>query len=161
MAFISARLDRRMHLEPSTVGDGHVAATCLAQLRVLAQLQSRLHPRPLPAIAAWLAARAGPVLATWRNRERRNALEEQLQRLMSAGLLAPMLHLLEDPAGRNSDTKEANQAARELVRIDHELAQIAGGAQQRAAAAARVGQEIAAGFGLTALATALAVAALG
>jgi hypothetical protein len=47
------------------------------------------------------------------------------------------------------------------VRIDHELAQIASGAQQRAAAAARVGQEIAAGFGLTALATALAVAALG
>jgi eukaryotic-like serine/threonine-protein kinase len=160
-AFIAARLERRMDLEPSAVDGGHVAAACLAQLRVLAQLQSRLHPRPLPAIAAWLAARAGPVLATWRNRERRAALEEQLQRLMSAGFLAPMLALLENPAGRDSDTREANQAARELVRIDHELAQIAGGAQQRAAAAARVGQEIAAGFGLTALATALAVAALG
>jgi len=150
-----------MDLEPSAVEGGHAAAVCLAQLRMLAQLQSRLHPRPLPAIAAWLAARAGPVLATWHNRERRSGLEEQLQRLMSAGFLAPMLQLLEDPAGRNSDTREANQAARELVRIDHELAQIASGAQQRAAAAARVGQEIAAGFGLTALATALAVAALG
>ncbi|MGP0002996.1 MAG: hypothetical protein ACLPKW_35400 [Acetobacteraceae bacterium] len=160
-AFISARLERRMDLEPSAVEGGHAAAVCLAQLRMLAQLQSRLHPRPLPAIAAWLAARAGPVLATWHNRERRSGLEEQLQRLMSAGFLAPMLQLLEDPAGRNSDTREANQAARELVRIDHELAQIASGAQQRAAAAARVGQEIAAGFGLTALATALAVAALG
>ena len=128
---------------------------------MLAQLQSRLHPRPLPALAAWLAARAGPVLATWRNRERRAAVEERLQALTQAGYLAPMLQVLEDPAGRTADAQEAQEAARELARIDAELAQIASGAQQRAASAARLGQEIAAGFGLAALATVLAVAALG
>ena len=50
---------------------------------------------------------------------------------------------------------------RRSERIDAELAQIVGGAPGRAALAARLGQEIAAGFGLAALATVLAVAALG
>jgi hypothetical protein len=161
-AFISARLERRMDQELSVqIGGGNPAAAGLAQLRVLAQLQSQVHPRPLPALASWLAARAGPVLATWRNRERRAALEERLRTLTQAGYLAPMLQALEDPVGRNADVQEANQAARELVRIDLELAQIESGGSERSAIAARLGQEIAAGVGLAALATALVVAALG
>ena len=135
--------------------------SCLAQLRVLAQLQSRLHPRPLPALAAWLAARAGPVLATWRNRERRAAVEERLRALTQAGYLAPMLQVLEDPAGRSADMREAHEAVRQLEQIDAELAQIAEARRGRAAMAVRLGQEIAAGLGLTAMATVLAVAALG
>ena len=84
-------------------GGGDAGAACMAQLRVLAQLQSRLHPQPLPALAAWLGARAGPVLATGRNRERRAGVEERLQALTQAGYLAPMLQALEDPAGRSAD----------------------------------------------------------
>ena len=80
---------------------------------------------------------------------------------MQAGYLPPMLQALEDPAGRSADAREAHEAAQELARIDTELAQIAGGAPGRAATAARLGQEIAAGFGLAALATVLAVAVLG
>ena len=160
-AFISARLERRMDKELSAQTGGAVGAACLAQLRVLAQLQSRLHSTPLPAVAAWLGARAGPVLTTWRNRERRADVEERLKALTQSGYLAPMLQALEDPVGRNADANEAREAAQQLARIDAELAQIAGGARGRAASAARLGQEIAAGFGLTALATVLAVAALG
>ena len=160
-AFISARLERRMDNEFFAQAGGAAGAACLAQLRVLAQLQARLYSRPLPALAAWLGARAGPVLATWRNRERRTAVEERLQALTQTGYLAPMLQVLEDPVGRNADTNEAREAAQQLAQIDVELAQIAGGAPRRAASAARLGQEIAAGFGLTALATVLVVAALG
>ena len=98
-AFIAARLERRMDNDLSVQSGGAMGATCLAQLRVLAQLQSRLHPRPLPGVAAWLAARAGPVLATWRNRERRAAVEERLRALTQAGYLAPMLQVLETRPG--------------------------------------------------------------
>jgi hypothetical protein len=80
---------------------------------------------------------------------------------MQTGYLSPMLLALEDPAGRSADAQEAREAAQQLARIDAELAQIAGGAQGRAATAVRLGREVAAGFGLTALATVLAVAALG
>ena len=161
-AFISARLERRMDNDLSAqTGAGDAGASCMAQLGVLAQLQSRLHPQPLPAMAAWIGARAESVLEGWRNRERRAGVVERLQALMQAGFLPPMLQTLEDPAGRSADAREAHEAAEELERIDMELAQIAGGAPGRAATAARLGQEIAAGFGLAALATVLAVAVLG
>jgi hypothetical protein len=160
-AFVSARLERRMDNELAAQTGSGAAGACLAQLRVLAQLQSRLHPRPLPSLAAWLGARVAPVVATWRNRERRAALGERLRTLTQSGYLAPMLQALEDPAGRSVDAREAHAAVQQLARIDAELARIAGGAKGRAATAARLGQEIAAGLGLTVLATVLAVAALG
>jgi hypothetical protein len=103
----------------------------------------------------------GPVLATWRNRERRAGLEEQLQALTQGGYLALMLQALDDPAGRIADAREASEAVLELARTDFELAQIASGGPRRTATAARLGQEIAVGLGLTALAIALVVAALG
>jgi hypothetical protein len=159
-AFIAARLERRLDEELCAENSSGATAS-LAQLRTLAQLQVRLHPRPLPALAAWLAARAGPVLATWHNRGRRGEVEERLKALAGAGFLAPILQALEDPVGHGEDARQAQEAMHELSRIDAELAQIATGAQARAAEAARLGQEIAAGFGLTALATVLAMAALG
>jgi hypothetical protein len=161
-AFISARLERRMDNELSAQsGGGDAGAAYMAQLRALAQLQSRLHPQPLPAMAAWFGARAESVLTTWRNRARRVRVEERLRALVQAGYLAPMLQMLEDPLERGADAREAHEAAQGLERIDTELAEIAAGAPGRAATTARLGQEIAAGFGLAALATVLAVAVLG
>jgi hypothetical protein len=134
---------------------------CLAQIRILGELQSRLGQRPVPALANWLAGRAGPIVATWRSRERRKAIEERLQPLAAAGYLAPMLQVLDDPSARTADAKEAQEAAAAVALVDAELAHIGGGARDRIEAATRLGQEIAAGFGLAALAIALVVAAFG
>lgn len=160
-AFVAARLERRMDKELAAHGESADGAVLLAQLRILAQLQSRFRGGPLPALAAWLAARAGPVLATLRNRARRAAMEERLRTVTAAGYLGPMVQVLEDPAGRTDDAREAREAALGLHGIDAELARIATGSAQRAALAARIGQEVAAGFGLAALAAVLAVAAFG
>jgi len=160
-AFVAARLERRMDKELAAHGESADGAVLLAQLRILAQLQSRFRGGPLPALAAWLAARAGPVLATLRNRARRAAMEERLRTVTAAGYLGPMVQVLEDPAGRTDDAREAQEAVLGLHGIDAELARIATGSAQRAALAARIGQEVAAGFGLAALAAVLAVAAFG
>ncbi len=160
-AFISARLERRMDKElTEQVNGGPAGAASLAQLRALAQLQSRFHIPPLPGLAAWLAAQAGPVLASWRNRERRAAVAERLKTQVQAGYLVPMLQTLEDPVGRSADAREAQEAALKVHQIEAELGQIARGTTARGIAGSRLGQEIAAGLGLAALAAALAVAAL-
>jgi hypothetical protein len=156
-AFISARLERRMEKGLS----GGAALASLGQIRVLAQLQSRLQPRPLPALAAWLGVRAEPVLATWRNSERRAAVGERLKVTVESGYLPAMLQLLEDPGARNADAREAQEAAQAVERIDAELAEINAGTTARAATALRFGQEIAAGLGLIALAAVLIATALG
>lgn len=160
-AFVSARLERRVAEEAVAGSKGSVEARYIAQLRLLAQLQARNHGLKVPALAAWLAARAGPLLATWHNRERRAAVGDKLHALAGGGHLVAMLAVLEDPVARGMDAREAQAAAEQLGRIDAELAQISADTSSRASLADRVGQEIAAGFGLIALATVLLVAALG
>jgi hypothetical protein len=159
--FIAARSERRLDSElVALAGGGPDDAAWLAQIRILAELQTRHRTQALPGLAAWLAEQAGPALVTWRNRDSRASITERLQALAQVGYLAPMLALVDDPAGHDADAREAQVAAVELGRIDAELAQIAAGASSRASVANRLGQEIAAGIGLATLATVLVVAAL-
>jgi hypothetical protein len=160
-AFIAARSERRLDSEMLALAGAPSDAACLAQLRILAQLQSRHRIQALPGLAAWLAEQAEPVLASWHSRASRTSIAERLQDVVTAGLLAPMLALLDDPVGRDADAREAQQALAELARIDAELEQIAAGAEGRAGLAGRIGQEIAAGLGLATLAITLAAVAFG
>jgi hypothetical protein len=160
-AFIAARLERRLDGDIANAEGKSDKVQCLAPLRMLAQLQVRLRSGAAPGLAGWLADRVGPALASWRNRQRRTEVRERLTGLVPQGYLAPMLVVLEDPVGRSADAHGAQAAEAELARIDSELIDIAHGAAARSAAAFRVGQEIAAGLGLAALATVLIAAALG
>ncbi len=160
-AFVAARGDSRLETETNALtGTGQDPMT-LAGLRLLTELQVRYHPRPLPALAGWVAGEAGPMVALWANRTRRRELTGQMKALGSAGQLLPMLALLEDPPGRAVDAAGAHVAAAELNRVEAELQAIAAGSAERRGTAARIGQEIAAGVGLLALAAMLALAVLG
>lgn len=159
-AFIAARTERGLDAELNALAAPKPDVAAAAQLRLLAQMQARLHGQPLPALARWMAEQMEPLVAQWRNRARRAELEQRLQDLAQAGLLMPMLALVEDAADRAADAQGAQAAAEELARIDQELAAITAGVQQRAAQAQRFGRELAAGVGLTVLATVLAVVAL-
>jgi hypothetical protein len=161
--FIAARSERRLDLQDAADAReaGATAEFGTAQLRLLAHLQSRHHPAPLPGLAAWVAAQSKPLIAGWESRSRRTAISAHLLEIAQSGYLSPMLAVIEDPQGRNADSAAAQRAAEELARIDAELAEIASGGQARGEAAIRFGQEIAAGIGLTVLAAVLVAAALG
>ena len=160
-AFIAARGDSRLENDTSTLSGTPQNPVGLPELRLLAQLQMRYYARPLPALAGWIAGAAGPMVALWFNRPRRQELTDRLRSLAQAGMLMPMLALLEDPAGRNADASGARLAAAELNLIEAELRNIAAGARQRRGVAERIGQEIAAGAGVVALAIMIALAVLG
>ncbi len=162
VAFIAARSDRMLDSEVNGLnGRLDDAERAVAQLRLVAVLQARYWPVPLPALAAWIAARAGPLVTLWHNRPKREAVAATLNTLAAAGFLTPMLALVEDPPARASDLAGAVDARARLILIDAELAEIASGAPRRSAHAARVGQEIAAAAGLTALAVMLVATAIG
>ncbi len=160
-AFIAARGDSLLESDTTALSGMAQNSIGLPELRLLAQLQLRYHSKPLPALAAWISGAAGPIIALWNNRPHRRELADRLRSLVQAGMLMPMLTLLEDPAGRTGDVNGAKLAAAELIRIEAELRNIEAGAKERSGSAARIGQEIAAGAGLAALATMLALAVLG
>lgn len=162
LAFIAARGDRRMDMEIHGLnGRLEESERLVALLRLLASLQVKFWPHRLPALAGWIAARGGPLIELWHNRPKRAEVAAGLAALATGGILTPMLTLIEDAHARGLDTTGAALADQELRRIDHELGLIARGADSRRAYADRIGQEIVAGMGLTALAVMLVLAALG
>lgn len=133
----------------------------LAQLRLLAALQTRTRPGRLPLLAAWFLVQAAPVIATWQNTAARAAVQSRLTALAAEGVLAPMLAVLDDPAALAADAQGAQAARRQVAAIDAALRGLAAAGAARAEAALRLGQELAVGAGMMALATALARLALG
>ncbi|MGE4044653.1 MAG: hypothetical protein AB7F35_07355, partial [Acetobacteraceae bacterium] len=146
IAFIAARAERRLDTEVNGL-NGHLetADRLLAQMRLLAQVQTRYWPQPLPRICAWFAATAAPLVSLWHNRPRREEVAASIASLAAAGFLTPILALIEDPSRRTADLQGARAAAEELRLIDTELASLTEGAAHRADQAARIGQEAAAG----------------
>ena len=160
-AFIAARGDRALDTLVARLGDTASGADPLAQLRLLGALQARYHSQPLPALGAWVAERVDALLAVWQSRPRRAAVRANLHELASTGQLTGLLILLDDTQARRNDDREVQKAVRDLGRIDAALAGLALGGSVRAERARRLGQEVAAGVGLSALAMLLMIAALG
>jgi hypothetical protein len=141
--------------------DGDPADRVLVTLKLLSELQNRFHQAAMQGVTAWIAARSQPLVERWKNRERRAAVDEQLTSLAALGFLQPMLTMLQDQAGHTADLEGLRTARTSLGDIDAELNGIAEGGVLRAAFATRLGQEIAAGVGLAAIAITLILAALG
>jgi eukaryotic-like serine/threonine-protein kinase len=160
-AFIAARGDRAVENLVVRLDDTAGGNDPLAQLRLLAALQSRYHVRPLPALGAWVAERIDALLVVWQSRPRRIAVRANLHELASTGQLTALLTLLDDSQAHRNDEREVQQAVRDLGRLDAALAGLANGGSVRADRARRIGQEVAAGIGLSALAMLLMIAALG
>ena len=161
-AFIAARSEPGLDTEVAALTDNDTdTAGALAQLRLFAQLQARFFPRPLPALAAWLVVRSGVLTSVWYSHNRRARIQEQMNRLAASGLIAPILGLIEDRGAREADRQEAQNALNSVAGIDAALRQLRHGSAGRADLAYRLGQEIAAGIGLAALAAVLTTAALG
>ncbi len=157
--FIATRSDGRGAELAALAGSG--AGTAMADLRLLAGLQLRFHPAPLPNLAAWVAARPDELLSGWRGRERREQMAGRLAKLAETGQLVSMLRLVQDPAEQAADLRASRAVAAELAGIDRELSDLASATSLRAEQARRWGQELAAGLGLAAVAAAMLAAVLG
>jgi eukaryotic-like serine/threonine-protein kinase len=161
-AFIGVRSERFLDQDVKALAfTGDAAVEMVTTIHLLAVLQSRYHPLPLPGLTAWVAARAQPLIERWRNRARRKETEERLKALVPAGFLTPILEVLDDAAGQTEDAEGLHAARAELDVVDIELAGIEESGARRVAVAVRLGQEIAAGVGLAVIATMLVLTALG
>lgn len=159
-AFIAARQDA--HAEPVTAADSATPQqAAIAQLRQLAALQQRERNPALPNLAGWLAEHAGPALAQWRQAARREALTARFAEAARLGRLGAMLAALDDPGLLAADAAGARAAQAAIQAIDRELAMLGAGGPARAGLARRLGRDITAGVGLSALTVALIAALLG
>ncbi len=94
--FVAARGDRGLEAAVAQFGNTPGPVGPMAQLRLLARLQARYHPRPLPALGAWVADSADQLLSVFQSRPRRIQLRPKLLELASTGQLTALLTMLDD-----------------------------------------------------------------
>lgn len=160
-AFIAARADQNGSGDTSGLDSSNPADQApLLQLRVLAELQRRSNGTALPGLAGWLMEQLAPTLGAWHNRQRREGLQHALQELATAGNLAAMAALLDNPEARRLDEQGHQAAVATVQRIDAELRALTEGKPRRAESARQTGHELTLGLAMMALTAAVVAMAL-
>ena len=160
-AFIIARRDEGLH------GDiGRLAATLprndlLAQLNLVAVMQTKLLGGPLPQLCAWAVSELQTSLARFRSRSRRTRLAENLAVMAPAGQLMPIVALFANAENQQQDAEGFHAADQRLAEIATALDDLSDLDDHHTTQARRVGQDLAFGFGAIASLLAIAIAVFG
>lgn len=159
-AFIAARYNGRMdgefailaqHEDPDIDPPGHRG---LAQLRVLERICQQDPEKCWPIVAAAAVHPARAALLQWRGRTARSEREAALQQAVARGALAAMLTVLSDSQALAADTRDCALANLEIRHIVTDTERLLAAKADRGVRARTVGNEIAAGIGVMALAIA-------
>lgn len=151
--FLSARMKGRLDAEFSTLSvpenreidpPGHRG---LAQLRILARLAEAEPMRRWPVLAKTALPSVEPVTLRWHAATQRAQRRKILRNAAQEGALLLMLAALDDPASLHDDARRAQLAADRVLRLEHELSQIATQQARRRIDARRSAQEVAAACG--------------
>jgi hypothetical protein len=160
-AFVAARADATLLADIGQLEGFTTLPERISVLRLFARLQSRLHPAPLPALAAWLLESRLVDLEQWRNLHTRKSVGAKLAEAASAGQIGTMLNIAQDEFALAADRAGAAAAAGRAVAIAEELAALAAGSSRRQDNAERLAYDVAAGAGLLALLLAAVTLGLG
>jgi hypothetical protein len=143
-AFVGARSEDSVDgpLQAMSAGEGKGSA--LETLRLLATIHRRLNVAPLPGVAMWIGAQLGPAVATYRNRDIRNQIEQALDRASAAGNLSDMVDLVENPERRRTDSLGFTRATRDYRLIATRIAALERTGPMQVAADMAAGRRVAA-----------------
>lgn len=148
-AFIGSRMqstaDAFLRLINETSDPGHSA---LGILRLLAYIQQQHSVEDVPDLAAWLAKRSWPVIATYHNRPFRRKLEADLAKVARRGNLPAMVDLLDNSERRQEDKRKFETAIASYAQAADEIDRLRQEEEDRPEIAARIGRQIAANVSL-------------
>ena len=159
-AFIAARRDERLQDDIGHLASDFAVEDVHAQVRLVARLQARFHPQPLPALSAWAVEVLQPLINQFSSRSRRTRLAAEIAGLASAGQLTPMVSILDDTADRAADKAGHEAASARILDIEQTLQTLTAAEPGRMHRAKRVAYDAAGGLGAIACLVALAAVLL-
>ena len=157
-AFVAVRRDERAQADLGQLASAVTPSDPMQQLRLLARLQERTYPEPLPALTAWMTEAVGSTTAGFYSQGRRTQLAERLAELGKAGQLPPIVALLDDPATHANDRSGRQAAMERGAAIAAEIEALKADILSRQQTARRVGHDVTSGLSLLVCGVALAAA---
>ena len=159
-AFLAVRADSGLSSELSQITSFAKATDKMVVFRLFARLQERLHPAPLPGLAAWLVSAGFAALEDWQSRATRTQLKHNVDAAAEQGSIVAILRLIDNEPAREADRIGATQASERARALKRCLQIIADGTPRRAMIAQQLGTEIVTGGSLLATLGSVAMLAL-
>lgn len=116
-------------------------------LRLTAILQRETNPGPLPALAHALLRGVQPLLQTYKSKERRKTIAEDLEKLADGGMIDALLLRIENVADRQADAAGFAQAEAQAAVLRARLKLLDEQRPHRRERALQLGADIASGLG--------------
>ncbi|MGF1628528.1 MAG: hypothetical protein ACFCUT_03585 [Kiloniellaceae bacterium] len=93
----------------------------LGVVRLLAEVQDANGPQSLPHLAAWCAALLQPAVDRFRNRTRREEMNEMLRQLAGQGGLMALVKLVDNPDRQSADEEGFRRARAEFAALVEQM----------------------------------------
>jgi hypothetical protein len=143
IAFISVR-------EPKMIDPwlGHITSRehgnqVLGFIRTLAAIQKRFNIGPVSAITSWMASLCGSAIERFYDRDMRQEMGRQLDRIRDGGNVGALLDLLDDSVVVDRDSGRFAQAQREFLSLSREKEEIISYLQKRKSFGRATGRQVA------------------
>jgi hypothetical protein len=142
-AFVLAR-HRRINdrLFPFLAPNSDAGQRAISILYILAELQRKFNPEPMPKTAEWMARLLMPGLERFHNRSLRDRMQRDLRKLGKRGQLDEMFALMDDGNTRKQDNEGFDIAHNEWLRLENMARQLSGNAEGRDRALLIQGRQI-------------------
>lgn len=158
-AFLGARITGSIDKELTDIADAQEeAAERMAQLRLLAYVQSKNSSAAMPRLYAMFLKHLQPAILEYRNIPMREKLHRAARRAEAKGSLNDLVRILDNRKNKNWDERGFDAARRRHAVLDREAHRLRTDARAMRRQAIRLGHQIAANIGtLVAVAAALLV----
>ncbi len=142
-------------LFPLLAANSQPGQRAVAILSILAEVQRKFHPEPMPRTAEWLARLLQPSMERYHNRNLREKVIRDVTKLSKRGELDQMLSIIDDGNMQKADEDGFNAAQMEWQQLEHFSREISTANESRNKALLLQGRQITAFIGGMAAAAAI------
>jgi len=123
-AFLSVREPRLIDQHLGHLGSPDKGKQMIGVLRALAAIQRRFATGPVPGVCNWLISMTPPLIELVHNRELRQDMTRQVNRMMGGGNLSALLEVLDDHLLIQDDMNRFDRARNEYKILVYEKSEI-------------------------------------
>jgi eukaryotic-like serine/threonine-protein kinase len=142
-AYILSRY-RRMNdrLFPLLAPNANPGQRAVAILSIMAELQRKFHPEPMPNTAAWLVGLLTPSMERFHNRNLRERVQRDVKRLAKRGELEPIWAAIDDGNVQKQDDDGFQLAQQQWVQLEMIARELSADSEGRNRALLQQGRQI-------------------
>lgn len=143
IAFISVREPKMIDTYLGHINSSSKASQIVGIVRTLAAIQRRFLIGPVPGVGNWIISMTAPLIETIHDRDLRQTMTRQINKLVDNGNLSALLDVIDDRTLIQNDAQRYTAAVQEYTRLGQEKAEVEDRLRQRRTFGRSLGRQVA------------------